>query len=73
MQPDQRFHRLGAVNCLVRPPAAARGARDILLPRTLEGAILASNPPGIRGMSVKMSLLPISASSATRQNLHLRQ
>ena len=27
MQPDQRFHRLGAVNCLVRPAAAARGAR----------------------------------------------
>jgi len=44
------FQRLGAVNRLVRPPSAD-AMRDLPLPETPEGAILASQRPGIRGMS----------------------
>jgi hypothetical protein len=53
MQPDQRFS----------PPRGStvefdgllrRVVRDIPLPRPLEGAILASNPPVIRGISVNL-------------------
>ena len=35
----------------VRVPAA-HGVRDVPLPKTPEGAIMAHNPPGILGMSV---------------------
>jgi hypothetical protein len=51
MQPDQRFSppRCGQLP-FDRP--LRRVVRDMLLPRTLEGAILVSNSPGIWGMSV---------------------
>jgi hypothetical protein len=59
MQPDQQCNQISALfTASVRSTAKfdrllRRMVRDILLPRTLEEAILASNPPGIRGMSDK--------------------
>jgi hypothetical protein len=49
--------------------------RDILLPRTLEGAILASQPPGIRGMSAKKGCLCLESNRAARREhcSHLRR
>lgn len=51
MQPDQRFSPPRGVNCRVRP-LLRRVVRDILLPRTLEETILASNSgnPGNFGL-----------------------
>jgi hypothetical protein len=55
MQPISAFRRLGAVNCRVRPPAAARGARYAVAEDARRGDPCLK-PPGIRGMSVKMTL-----------------
>jgi len=44
------FQRLGAAGWLFRPPAT-HSARDLPLPNTPKGTILASQRPGIRGMS----------------------
>jgi len=43
------FQRLGAVNWWFRPPLAPQ-ERDLLLPKTLKGTILAAERLGIRGM-----------------------